>query len=143
MLIFSEFYRCNASERRYEGPWSFLREMMWSLASPRANRISGLYNFSFFTRKRLLQHYPLIAVIPEDQFLTPSRHARLPDVVKCVPLSVSTLWILNGTAVTRRRRKSAAVLRATFSCTSTKANLEGAVDRDEQVELALRGSNFG
>ncbi|SRR5229473_7614337 len=45
MLIFSEFYRCNASERRYEGPWSFLREMMWSLASPRANRISGLYNF--------------------------------------------------------------------------------------------------
>jgi len=53
------------------------------------------------------------------------------------------LWILNGTAVTRRRRKSAAVLRATFSCTSTKANLEGAVDRDEQVELALRGSNFG
>jgi hypothetical protein len=84
-----------------------------------------------------------IAVIPEDQFLTPSRHARLPDVVKCVPLSVSTLWILNGTAVTRRRRKSAAVLRATFSCTSTKANLEGAVDRDEQVELALRGSNFG
>jgi hypothetical protein len=84
-----------------------------------------------------------IAVIPEDQFLTPSRHARLPDVVKWVPLSVSTLWILNGTAVTRRRRKSAAVLRATFSCTSTKANLEGAVDRDEQVELALRGSNFG
>ncbi|SRR5258706_6752299 len=84
-----------------------------------------------------------VAVIPEDQFLTPSRHARLPDVVKCVPLSVSTLWILNGTAVTRRRRKSAAVLRATFSCTSTKANLEGAVDRDEQVELALRGSNFG
>jgi hypothetical protein len=84
-----------------------------------------------------------IVVIPEDQFLTPSRHARLPDVVKCVPLSVSTLWILNGTAVTRRRRKSAAVLRATFSCTSTKANLEGAVDRDEQVDLALRGSNFG
>jgi hypothetical protein len=32
-----------------------------------------------------------IAVIPEDQFLTPSRHARLPDVVKCVPLSVSTV----------------------------------------------------
>jgi hypothetical protein len=84
-----------------------------------------------------------IAVIPEDQFLTPSRHARFPDVVKCVPLSVSTLWILNGTAVTRRRRKSAAVLRATFSCTSTKANLEGAVDRDEQVEFALSGSNFG
>jgi hypothetical protein len=45
MLIFSELYRGNASWRRHEGPWSFLREMMWSLTSPRANRISGPYNF--------------------------------------------------------------------------------------------------
>jgi hypothetical protein len=45
MFIFSELYRCNASQRRYEGPWLFLREMMWSLTFPRTNRISGLYNF--------------------------------------------------------------------------------------------------
>ena len=45
MSIFSEIYCCNASWCRYEGPWSFLREMMWSLTSSRANRVSGLYNF--------------------------------------------------------------------------------------------------
>src|SRR5258706_2747920 len=45
MSIFSGIYRCNALKRRYEGPWSFLHDMMWSLTSPRANRISGLYNF--------------------------------------------------------------------------------------------------
>jgi hypothetical protein len=45
MLIFGELYRCNASQRRYEGPRLFLREMMWSLTFPRTNRISGLYNF--------------------------------------------------------------------------------------------------
>jgi hypothetical protein len=45
MLIFGELYRCNASQRRYEGPRLLLREMMWSLTFPRTNRISGLYNF--------------------------------------------------------------------------------------------------
>jgi hypothetical protein len=45
MLIFGELYRCNASQRRYEGPRLFLREMMWSLTFPRTNRISGLYDF--------------------------------------------------------------------------------------------------
>jgi len=59
MLIFGELYRCNASQRRYEGPRLFLREMMWSLTFPRTNRISGLYNFIIFVLhpKKTFQHY--------------------------------------------------------------------------------------
>jgi hypothetical protein len=40
----------------------------------------------------------------------------------------------------RRRRKSAAVLRATFSCNFDEGELGGPVDRHQQVELALRGA---
>jgi hypothetical protein len=42
---------------RYEDRWPFLYELMWSLTSPRAKRISGLLKFSVFARKRLLQQY--------------------------------------------------------------------------------------
>src|SRR5882757_7398642 len=37
--------RCEASWRRYEGPWSFWRETIWSLTSRGARRISGSENF--------------------------------------------------------------------------------------------------
>ena len=40
----------------------------------------------------------------------------LPGVVKWVPLSVSTVWILKGTAAISARRKSPATRRVTFSC---------------------------
>jgi hypothetical protein len=39
--MFSRLGRCNARQGRYEGPWSFLGKTMWSLTSPRAERISG------------------------------------------------------------------------------------------------------
>jgi hypothetical protein len=39
------FYRCEARQRRYEGPWSFLSEAIWSLTSLRAKRISGPKKF--------------------------------------------------------------------------------------------------
>jgi hypothetical protein len=36
---------CNAAQRQYEAPWSFLRETMWSLILPRAKGISGPEKF--------------------------------------------------------------------------------------------------
>ena len=39
--IFRRRYCCNALRGRYEDRWSFLYEMMWSLTSRRAKRISG------------------------------------------------------------------------------------------------------
>jgi hypothetical protein len=44
--------------------------------------------------------------------------------VKWAPSSVRTVWTREGTASIRRRRKSAAVLRVTFSRSSTKRNFE-------------------
>jgi hypothetical protein len=38
---------------RHEGPWSFLCKTMWSLISPRAERISGPENFRSSARKDL------------------------------------------------------------------------------------------
>src|SRR5258705_4823766 len=49
--MFRRFYRCNARLARYEGPWSFLCKTMWSLTSPRADRISGPENFCSSARK--------------------------------------------------------------------------------------------
>ena len=40
------------AEWRYEGPWSFLCETMWSLISSHAKRISGPSNFGHHTEKR-------------------------------------------------------------------------------------------
>jgi hypothetical protein len=44
-LIFRRLCRCNALQRRYEGPWSLLCETMWSRTSSRAKRISGPKKF--------------------------------------------------------------------------------------------------
>jgi hypothetical protein len=52
---------------RYEDRWPFLYELMWSLTSPRAKRISGLLKFSVFTRKRLLQQYRHLADIATER----------------------------------------------------------------------------
>ena len=46
-----------------------------------------------------------------------------PGSVKRVPLSVRTVWILYGTAAIGRLRKSAAMRRVAFPCSSAKANL--------------------
>jgi hypothetical protein len=42
--ILDAYIHCKAPLRRYEGPWSFLRETMRSLTSQRAKRISGPKN---------------------------------------------------------------------------------------------------
>ena len=44
-LIFRLLCCCLAIQRRYEGPWSILDETIWSLTSPRVNRISGSKKF--------------------------------------------------------------------------------------------------
>jgi hypothetical protein len=44
-LIFRLLCCCLAIQRRYEGPWSILDESIWSLTSPRVNRISGSKKF--------------------------------------------------------------------------------------------------
>jgi hypothetical protein len=49
--MFRRFYRCNAREGRYEGPWSFWCKTMWSLTSPVAERISGPEKFRSSARK--------------------------------------------------------------------------------------------
>ena len=36
---------CLAIQRRYEGPWSILDELIWSLTSPRVRRINGSKKF--------------------------------------------------------------------------------------------------
>src|SRR5450631_3362672 len=43
--------RCEAPWRRYEGPWSFWRETIWSLTSRGARRISGSENFGSAPQK--------------------------------------------------------------------------------------------
>lgn len=49
----------------------------------------------------------------------------LPDgSVKCVPLSVITVWIRYGTEAASMRRKSPATRRVAFSCSSTNANFD-------------------
>ena len=50
-LIFWRAYRCKASWRRYDGPWSILSETMRSLTSPRAKRISGSEKFRTSPKK--------------------------------------------------------------------------------------------
>jgi hypothetical protein len=45
--------RLQPSLARYEGRWSFLRETMWSLTSPRAKRISGPKKFRSSPKKAL------------------------------------------------------------------------------------------
>jgi hypothetical protein len=49
--MFRRFHRCSARYARYEGPWSFLCKTMWSLTSPRADRISGPEKFCSSARK--------------------------------------------------------------------------------------------
>jgi hypothetical protein len=44
-LMFRRLGRCNARKGRCEGPWSSLGKTMWSLTSPRAERISGPVKF--------------------------------------------------------------------------------------------------
>ena len=48
---FRRLYRCKAPQRRYEGPWPFLCETMWSLTSPPAKRISGPKKFRSSAKK--------------------------------------------------------------------------------------------
>ena len=43
--IFGRLHCCKAPWRRYDGPWSFLSETMWSLTSMRAKRIGGPKKF--------------------------------------------------------------------------------------------------
>jgi hypothetical protein len=43
--IFRRLYLYNVPWRRYEGPWSFVCETMWSLTSAPAKRISGPKKF--------------------------------------------------------------------------------------------------
>lgn len=50
--------------------------------------------------------------------------ASIAGVVKWTPLSVSTVWILYGTASIKALRKSAETRVVARSCSSTKANLE-------------------
>jgi hypothetical protein len=57
---------------------------MWSLTSPRAKRISGL-EFSYFTRKRLLQQYRVksrhhLHLICEWPLLARSGHSQIANV---------------------------------------------------------------
>src|SRR5439155_17334249 len=66
-LIFSRRGHCNTPYRRYEAPWSFWCETMWSLISPRAKRISGPEKMSIVTPKSLLQQYRRKAAIRRDQ----------------------------------------------------------------------------
>src|SRR6478752_5600636 len=44
-LISRPLCYCLAIQRRYEGPWSILDESIWSLTSPRVQRISGSKKF--------------------------------------------------------------------------------------------------
>src|SRR5690554_5312016 len=62
-----------------------------------------------------------------------------PGVVNWIPLSVSRVWILYGTASISRSRKSRDVAVLEVSCSSRKGDLASAVDRHEHVELALLG----
>src|SRR5204863_1344248 len=55
--------RCEAPRRRYESPWSFWRETIWSLTSRGARRISGSENFD--------SHHP------KNTFATKSARIRL------------------------------------------------------------------
>jgi hypothetical protein len=56
--IFSRLYRCKAPWRRYAGRWSFLPEMMWSLTSSRAKRISRPRNFRLSGEKDFFNTIP-------------------------------------------------------------------------------------
>ena len=49
--IFGHSCGCKVLQCRYEGPWSFLYETMWSLISPRAKRISGPRKFRSSPKK--------------------------------------------------------------------------------------------
>jgi len=45
-------------------------------------------------------------------------------VVKCVPLSVRTVWILWGTSWIRYRKKSPTTRRVAFACNSAQENFD-------------------
>ena len=61
--------------------------------------------------------------------------------VKWISLSVSSAWILQGTALIRACRKSTAVRVVALVCYSVKANLL-AQSMDEEVEPAFGGLHF-
>jgi hypothetical protein len=70
-LIFRRLCRCNALQRRYEGPWSLLCETMWSRTSSRAKRISGPKKFRPSPEKDFFN-----TITPEADIGRPPRHVR-------------------------------------------------------------------
>jgi len=55
---FRRRYCCKALYGRYKDRWSFLYEMMWSLTSPHAKRISGLLNSCSSSEKDFFNTIP-------------------------------------------------------------------------------------
>jgi hypothetical protein len=67
--MFRRLYRCNACQARYERPWSFLCKTMWSLTSPRAERISGPEKFRSSSRKDFFNNIRQKPTFPIGRFL--------------------------------------------------------------------------
>jgi len=72
--IFSCPRHCDALRDRYEGLWSLLRESMWSLTSPHAERTGGSENF-VRQPKRLFQQYRSKADFQEWPLMARSGHS--------------------------------------------------------------------
>lgn len=66
-----------------------------------------------------------------------------PGVVNWMSLSVSTVWIVQGTAKIKRRSNAPERAVVAFSCSSTKANVEVRSMANKHVQLAPFGADLG
>jgi len=60
----------------------------------------------------------------------------------CTPLSVSTVWIWYGIALTKAFRKPAATLTLAVLC-NWEGDLRRSIHGDEEVQLSLFGTDLG
>jgi hypothetical protein len=70
-MISRLLYRCKAQRGRYEGPWSFFWQAMWSLTSLSAKRISGPRKFRSSPAKDFCNSIP-----PTTDMWRPLRQVR-------------------------------------------------------------------